>query len=152
MIGYDFFQKEFRIDLIGYDICGLEYLSSLLNLFVLKILLKQIKNLKSLFADSVTRLLSYDELSFFSIEIFLYSIIFFFQDKKKDKKDKKKDKKKKKGDEDEEEEEEKEEEEEADEEEEEKTKGGKKKDKKKGRVCSDRVMSRDDVVSIRMIL
>lgn len=106
------------------------------NPFVLKILLKRIKNLKSLFADSVTRLLSYDELSFFSIEIFLYSIIFFFQDKKKDKKDKKKDKKKKKGDE-EEEEEEKEEEEEADEEEEEKTKGGKKKDKKKGRVRSD---------------
>lgn len=136
--------------MIGYDICGLEYLSSLLNLFVLKILLKQIKNLKSLFADSVTRLLSYDELSFISIEIFLYSIIFFFKDKKKDKKDKKKDKKKKKGDEDEEEE--KEEEEEADEEEEEKTKGGKKKDKKKGRVRSDRVMSRDDVVSIRMIL
>lgn len=136
--------------MIVYDICGLEYLSSLLNLFVLKILLKWIKNLKSLFADSVTRLLSYDELSFISIEIFLYSIIFFFQDKKKDKKDKKKDKKKKKGDEDEEEE--KEEEEEADEEEEEKTKGGKKKDKKKGRVRSDRVMSRDDVVSIRMIL
>lgn len=124
--------------MIGYDICGLEYLSSLLNLFVLKILLKWIKNLKSLFADFVTRLLSYDELSFISIEIFLYSIIFFFKDKKKDKKDKKKDKKKKKGDEDEEEEEEeKEEEEEADEEEEEKTKGGKKKDKKKGRVRSD---------------
>lgn len=134
MIGYDFFQKEFRIDLIGYDICGLEYLSSLLNHSVLK----RIKNLKSLFADSVTRLLSYDELSFFSIEIFLYSIIFFFKDKKKDKKDKK-DKKKKKGDEDVEEEEEKEEEEEADEEEEEKTKGGKKKDKKKGRVRSDRI-------------
>lgn len=151
MIGYDFFQKEFRIDLIGYDICGLEYFSSLLNLSVLKILLKQIKNLKSLFADFVTRLLSCDELSFISIEIFLYSIIFFFKDKKKDKKDKK-DKKKKKGDEDVEEEEEKEEEEEADEEEEEKTKGGKKKDKKKGRVRSDRVMSRDDVVSIRMIL
>lgn len=124
--------------MIVYDICGLEYLSSLLNLFVLKILLKRIKNLKSLFADSVTRLLSYDKLSFISIEIVLYSIIFFFQDKKKDKKDKKKDKKKKKGDEDEEEE--KEEEEEADEEEEEKTKGGKKKDKKKGRVRSDQVM------------
>lgn len=40
------------------------------NPFVLKILLKRIKNLKSLFADSVTRLLSYDELSIISIEIF----------------------------------------------------------------------------------
>lgn len=82
--------------MIGYDICGLEYLSSLLNLFVLKILLKWIKNLKSLFADTVTRLLSYDELSFFSIEIFLYSIIFFSRIRRKTKKIRRKTKRRRK--------------------------------------------------------